>query len=1586
MTTEINKTPEQEIIRQAEFEISKGQFDRAIEQCEVALEAYPKSAKICKTLGKAWQGKRNFEEAQRWYVRALKLKPDFAEAYANLGSLAAIEQDWQGAIAFFQKAISLEPEFAGAYRNLAKAWEKFGNPISAADCWYEALRLQPETGNSERYLQLGDTLFELGQITQAIDCYQRAIARDETLLDAYQNVGVALKAQGRFEEATQYLKQAIGVHLEMSGNGAKKDAGKTQNSTVGENGGRSKLERSHIYIVEAETAIENRNWQGAIAASREALKIQPQDATACKLLGNALQRSNQLEEAQHWYLKALEIEPNFAEVRANLGSVAASQQEWAGAIEYYQQAIALNPKFAGAYRNLARIWERQGDAAKGTRCWYRAHSLEPDAVAAEDWVNLGNRLLGQGCVEEAIASYRQALQRDETLAGAYRNLGMALKAQGKLEEAAICFGKFQKLTGEGDTLAVVEHQNANPTDILPPQKPSQKPSQKEHIDTLAAVENQPPQHTDILLPSEDIDTLKILANAYSTQQQWEKAISACQKILQTQPDADTYKLLGNALKATGNLTAAAKCYQQAIALHPQFAEAYANLGSLAASGKQWQGAIEYYQQAIALNPEFAEAYRNLARVWEDTGNEERAIEAWQQALALEADWATPSEYLILGNRLVASGKLEAARDCYRRVVAVEADNAQAWHNLGEVSGALEEWEEAAAAYEREIALKQEDAGAHRSLGKARLKQENWDGAMAAYRQACELQPENGSGWKHLGDVLKEREIWAEAEEAYQKAIELCSEAFWAHNHLGEVRLKQENWDGAIAAYEKAIALNPEFSWAHHNLGDARLRLADWDGATQAYQKAIELNPEFAWSYYNLGEVLMQQQQWEAAVGALQRVAQLQPETPWLARKLAVALREKARGDLKEAVKWYRQAIAEEPDNLEHYHRALELQPHDAWLYQGLGDALTRQGNTAGAIAFYQMGLQLEPENSALQLGLGNCLLKKKRVITPKNSPKNSSQNIQQYRIAIKTSVPNLEVAREWGDFHFAHALKRAFEKRGHRVRVDCQDAWENPESDRDEVAIVLRGRHGYQPQPNCLNLLWLISHPDRVSHAELNRFDSIFVASEAYTQKLASQLQVPVYCLHQCTDPAIFYPDASEENARQHDVLFVGNSRNIFRPIVRDALAGGIDVAVYGSRWEQFIPKVAIEGEHIPNNCLYQTYSNCQILLNDSWETMRDEGFLSNRLFDASACETFIISDRVAGLTEVFGEAIETYITIEELKDKVNYYLSHESERREKARKAKEMILENHTFDRRVEDILGAIDRLRSKAKHEPIYPENPIPLYYQKVELLCDRGGDLKPFREKLAQSEAGLKTLATPTNPPLVSIIMPTFNRRYIIPEAIQSAIEQTYPNWELFICDDGSTDGTHEAIEEFRDTRIQYLKLSKANGSVARNVGLKRANGEYIAYLDSDNIWHPQHLQVCVTSLIDEPQFKCAYTWAIDSEFEDGNWNLKGTYCQRFNYEKLIERNYIDLNSFCHHRSIYETCGGFDENLLRLQDWDLVLRYLFAYSPKAIEYFTVFYRRNLAWKQVTKLYENTNMREIVRKKAIANLGRDFIDRSRR
>jgi len=96
--------------------------------------------------------------------------------------------------------------------------------------------------------------------------------------------------------------------------------------------------------------------------------------------------------------------------------------------------------------------------------------------------------------------------------------------------------------------------------------------------------------------------------------------------------------------------------------------------------------------------------------------------------------------------------------------------------------------------------------------------------------------------------------------------------------------------------------------------------------------------------------------------------------------------------------------------------------------------------------------------------------------------------------------------------------------------------------------------------------------------------------------------------------------------------------------------------------------------------------------------------------------------------------------------------------------------------------------------------------------------------------------------------SIILPTYNRCYILWRAIQSVLLQTYPYFELIIVDDASTDQTSELIKVFTDPRIKYIKLTKNFGpSHARNAGLKKAKGENIAYIDSDNEWHKDYLQV-------------------------------------------------------------------------------------------------------------------------------------------
>ncbi len=101
------------------------------------------------------------------------------------------------------------------------------------------------------------------------------------------------------------------------------------------------------------------------------------------------------------------------------------------------------------------------------------------------------------------------------------------------------------------------------------------------------------------------------------------------------------------------------------------------------------------------------------------------------------------------------------------------------------------------------------------------------------------------------------------------------------------------------------------------------------------------------------------------------------------------------------------------------------------------------------------------------------------------------------------------------------------------------------------------------------------------------------------------------------------------------------------------------------------------------------------------------------------------------------------------------------------------------------------------------------------------------------------------------LVSIITPNYNSEESISETIDSVINQSYELWELIVVDDCSTDGSIKIVEEYaqRDSRITIIKLEKNNGrpAVPRNVGLRNAKGEYAAFLDSDDIWHPQKLEL-------------------------------------------------------------------------------------------------------------------------------------------
>lgn len=97
------------------------------------------------------------------------------------------------------------------------------------------------------------------------------------------------------------------------------------------------------------------------------------------------------------------------------------------------------------------------------------------------------------------------------------------------------------------------------------------------------------------------------------------------------------------------------------------------------------------------------------------------------------------------------------------------------------------------------------------------------------------------------------------------------------------------------------------------------------------------------------------------------------------------------------------------------------------------------------------------------------------------------------------------------------------------------------------------------------------------------------------------------------------------------------------------------------------------------------------------------------------------------------------------------------------------------------------------------------------------------------------------------LVSIVMPSWNTGSFIAESIQSVINQTYGNWELLLVDDNSTDNTDEVVDSFHDKRIRYFKNKKNYGAaITRNKALREAKGEWIAFLDSDDLWEPEKLE--------------------------------------------------------------------------------------------------------------------------------------------
>jgi glycosyltransferase involved in cell wall biosynthesis len=184
-----------------------------------------------------------------------------------------------------------------------------------------------------------------------------------------------------------------------------------------------------------------------------------------------------------------------------------------------------------------------------------------------------------------------------------------------------------------------------------------------------------------------------------------------------------------------------------------------------------------------------------------------------------------------------------------------------------------------------------------------------------------------------------------------------------------------------------------------------------------------------------------------------------------------------------------------------------------------------------------------------------------------------------------------------------------------------------------------------------------------------------------------------------------------------------------------------------------------------------------------------------------------------------------------------------------------------------------------------------------------------------------------------PLISIIIPCYNSEKNIANTISSVLDQTYDNYEIIIVDDVSTDKTFEICSKLaeKNNKIKCFKLEKNSGgpSYPSNFGVSKASGDYVAFLDHDDIWFPNKLEKQVSLLVDKNlDMVSSYVTSVDTNNKEQTIKI----IQESSYlAEILQRNFLTtLSTIVVKKEVFEKIGGFDISLKGPQDWDFYINF--------------------------------------------------------
>jgi hypothetical protein len=181
-------------------------------------------------------------------------------------------------------------------------------------------------------------------------------------------------------------------------------------------------------------------------------------------------------------------------------------------------------------------------------------------------------------------------------------------------------------------------------------------------------------------------------------------------------------------------------------------------------------------------------------------------------------------------------------------------------------------------------------------------------------------------------------------------------------------------------------------------------------------------------------------------------------------------------------------------------------------------------------------------------------------------------------------------------------------------------------------------------------------------------------------------------------------------------------------------------------------------------------------------------------------------------------------------------------------------------------------------------------------------------------------------------VSIILPTYNRAHLVADAIESVLNQSFTDFELLVIDDGSTDNTEQVVGSISDHRLKYIKQRNRGASAARNTGIQASISNFVAFLDSDDLWLPDKLSLQMAKVDANPEVGLVYGKYLSSADSEGSMKITGVCYPQLELRRLLLGPAFHWSTVLVRRVLLEQVGNFEETFGG-EDWELTLRLALA-----------------------------------------------------